>query len=53
MGCFRDLLESHGDDIVFTPMDITTAIDSLKAPGPDGIESEHLCFSGSLVQQVL
>ncbi len=57
MGCFRDLLESpHGDDIVFTQLDITTAINSLKrdkAPGPDGIESEHLCFSGPLVQQVL
>ncbi len=57
MGGFRDLLDSpHGDAIVFTPIDITTAINSLKrdkAPGPDGIESEHLCFSGPLVQQVL
>ena len=54
LGNFRDFLESsHGGDIVFTPEDIAWAIKSLKrdkAPGPDGIDSEHLCFTGPIAQ---
>ncbi len=49
MGCFCGLLESpHGDDIVFKPLDIATAIDSLKREKAPGPESEHLYFSGPL-----
>ena len=51
---FRDLLDStQGGDILLTQSDIANAIDTLKrekAPGPDGIETEHLCFSGPAVQ---
>ncbi len=49
-----DLLEStQGGDVILTQSDIANAINSLKrekAPGPDGIETEHLSFFGPTVQ---
>ncbi len=47
---FLRLLESPlGEDLSFTTAEVAEAIKALKpqkAPGPDGIETEHLLFSG-------